>query len=201
MGERNIFAIALSFSLVWHLVGGKAVYIVWPQQIPARKFAEINFWGSLLDANNLAEGQIAVVSNKDKSADIEFNVLEKETFPVSELFKKNDSVIINNSAISEELEISESIQGELKRSVLVKPALPVYPEWAKELGNYFEIELKFLIMPDGTVGTVDKLTSAGYTELYEIGIRYIRKWKFMPLPQGAKPLEQWGTIKLVFNPK
>ena len=117
------------------------------------------------------------------------------------MVKKNDSVIINNSAISEELEISESIQGELKRSVLVKPALPVYPEWAKELGNYFEIELKFLIMPDGTVGTVDKLTSAGYTELYEIGIRYIRKWKFMPLPQGAKPLEQWGTIKLVFNPK
>ncbi|MFH1062724.1 MAG: energy transducer TonB [Candidatus Omnitrophota bacterium] len=212
MGEKNIFALALSFSLAWHLVGGEAVHIIWPEKLAERKFPEINFWGSLLEAHRfepkdinfgseIKNGQPVGETVKNNQTDIEFNLLKKEILPVSELSEKKDPVIEINTASLAEFSISESIKGELKRSVLVKPALPVYPEWAKELGNYFEIELKFLILPDGTVGSVDKVTSAGYPELDEIGIRYIRKWKFMPLPEGSKSLEQWGIIKLVFNLK
>ncbi|MBU1086049.1 MAG: energy transducer TonB [Candidatus Omnitrophica bacterium] len=212
MREKNIFAIALTFSLAWHLVGGEAVHIVWPEKIVEHKFPAINFWGSLRDLPGLDAVDIdkslnpqkkesTVVSTKKPRGDMEFNVLAKEALPVFELSEKKDPVIVLDSAGSADFLVSESIKGELKRSILIKPALPKYPEWAKALGNYFEVELKFLILADGTVGTVKKVTSAGYPELDEIGIRYIRKWKFMPLPEGAKPAEQWGTVKLVFNLK
>lgn len=203
MGEKNIFAIALSFSLAWHLVGGEAFHIIWPEKLAERKFTQINFWGSLLEENrvNLKNKQPAAETLNNKQIDREFSVLEKETLPVFELSEKQDPVIEIDPVISEEFSISGSLNGEFKRNVLVKPALPAYPEWAKEIGNYFEIELKFLILPDGTIGTVEKVTSAGYPELDEIGIRYIRKWKFMPLSEGVKALEQWGTVKLIFNLK
>ncbi|MBU1045414.1 MAG: TonB family protein [Candidatus Omnitrophica bacterium] len=212
MGEKKIFAFALSFSLVWHLIGGEAVHIVWPEKIAEHKFTAINFWGSLHDLSsldtgdadnpkNIQERKLDPIAEQAMPKNMEFNVLTKEALPVSELSQKKDPEINNDSVIKEEFHIGESLKGGLQRSILVKPALPVYPEWAKELGNYFEVELKFLILADGTVGAVEKVTSAGYPELDEIGIRYIRKWKFMPLPEGIKPQEQWGTIKLVFNLK
>jgi len=212
MDEKKIFAIALSFSLAWHLIGGEAVHIVWPEKIAEHKFAQINFWGSLVDAHDLKskadgflanapEEQLSDDFDKNIQLDMEFNVLAKEALPISELSEKKDPVIRSELLVSEEFHVAANIKGEIKRSILLKPALPLYPEWAKELGNYFEIELKFLILADGTVGSVEKVTSAGYPELDEIGIRYIRKWKFMPLPEGTKPSEQWGTVKLVFNLK
>lgn len=212
MRGKNIFAIALSFSLAWHLVGAGAFHIVWPQKLAVHKFAEISFWGSFLESESLDlkdidnEGKVKTtqsLSGTFESAhdDMEFNVLEKEIMPITELSEKKDPDIVMDTKKSEEFLISESIKSDFKRSILVKPKLPAYPEWAKELGSYFEMELKFLILPDGTVGTVEKVTSAGYPELDEIGIRYVRQWKFMPLPEGAKGPEQWGVVKLVFNLK
>jgi TonB family protein len=203
MRGRNVFALALLFSLAWHIVGGEVFHIAWPEKLPEHKFVAINFWGSLPDARNVNSPEInsEVQATVNNQKDMEFNVLAKEKIPLAELSEKTEPVIASNAAKSDEFAISESINSELKRSVLVKPALPQYPEWAKELGNYFEIELKFLILPDGTVGSVEKVTSAGYPEIDEIGIRYIRKWKFMPLPEGAKTSEQWGTVKLVFKLK
>ncbi len=212
MEEKKIFAIALSFSLAWHLIGGEAVHIVWPEKIAEHKFASINFLGSPVNGYNLkskadnlkdnaSEEQLSDDFDKNMPLDMEFNVLAKEALPICELSEKKDPVIRTDSSVSEEFHVSEDIKGGIKRSILLKPALPIYPEWAKELGNYFEIELKFLILADGTIGSVEKVTSAGYPELDEIGIRYIRKWKFMPLPEGTKPAEQWGTVKLVFNLK
>jgi len=97
-------------------------------------------------------------------------------------------------------DITASILDEITpRSIIFKPESPEYPAWAKSLGSEFEIELKFSILPDGTVGIIEKVISSGYPEIDEIGMRYIRKWKFMPLTKNALPQHQWGIIKLFFR--
>ncbi len=77
--------------------------------------------------------------------------------------------------------------------------MPLYPEWVKEIGNDFELQFRFLILPEGSVSTVEKIISSGYPELDEIGARYMRRWKFMPVPEESPQEVQWEVIKLIFK--
>lgn len=214
MIEKNIFNIALSCSLVWHLVGGQAVTIVWPTRLSRQQFATVNFWGSILesvDYNSLysdldkpEESQAQdspVVKNRRGSTKDDSNIPKKESIPLAKLSAEETPKVKIGFSRPEQFSIAEQVNGDFKRSVLVKPELPEYPEWAKELGTDFEVELRFLVLPDGTIGTVDKVTSSGYPELDEIGVRYIRKWKFMALPDNAVQDVQWASIKLIFKIK
>jgi TonB family protein len=202
MEKKNIFTIALSCSLVWHLVGTQAIDIVWPKKIKVRSFPQINFRGAYLQTGMVKQAETRDEQADNSDAEEEFNIVEKEKLPLTELSEKKDmDIVFDDLKVKDKLSITESMQGEFKRTVLIKPELPAYPDWAKKLGNYFEMELKFLILPDGTVATVEKTRSAGYPELDEIGIRYIRQWKFMPLPESAEQVDQWAVIKLVFNLK
>ncbi len=50
MRKKNFFSVALSCSLIWHLLGMQAVSIVWPAKIIEQKFSEINFWGAIVES-------------------------------------------------------------------------------------------------------------------------------------------------------
>jgi len=191
------------------------VTIVWPGKLCRKHFASVNFWGSILESvdygsvysglnkpqeNSQQENQPVIKTRRSDKED-DYSRLKKESIPLAKLSAEETAKVKRGIPALERFSISEEVNGELKRSVLVKPKLPEYPEWAKKLGSDFEVELKFLILSDGTVGTVDKITSSGYPELDEIGIRYIRKWKFMALPDGAAQDKQWATIKLNFKIK
>jgi len=215
MQDKSIYTIALSCSLVWHLLGVQAVHIIWPQQLMPQKFAAINFWGTILEntdfnaaggpsenlqpAENAKGKQIALNQDKTEVPDSGFDIMEKKPLPLTELSEKDAPKVLVDIPLKEQFLLAVKMEEEFKRSVFFKPDLPAYPEWAKKLGNYFEVQLKFLILPDGTVANVEKITSSGYPELDEIGVRYIRKWKFMSLPAQADQKEQWGVIKLVFK--
>lgn len=211
MSGKYIFNFALGFSIVWHLLWVEMVTIVWPAKLIRPQHAAINFLGQILEGSNQASGFVSSFELKKEKMqseaekeqgreNIQVAVLPEESIAAAELSVnitpefKIDTTAAKQSIIAQQ--VNEDIE---HRSVIYKPELPVYPQWVKEIDFDFGVELKFLILPDGTVGNVERITSSGHPELDEIGVRYIRKWKFMPLPTEMQNAGQWGIIKLIFR--
>lgn len=68
--------------------------------------------------------------------------------------------------------------------------IPEYPEGVQK---EIDIKLRFLIKPDGTVGSVTLLTKAD-TKLEQAAINSLWKWRFEPLPQNATQVNQPAVI-------
>lgn len=68
--------------------------------------------------------------------------------------------------------------------------LPEYPEGVQK---EIDIRLRFSIKPDGTVGSVTLLTKAD-TRLEQAAINSLWQWRFEPLPQTAKQINQSAVI-------
>ena len=82
-----------------------------------------------------------------------------------------------------------------KRKILYKPEIPEV-----KIDREGEVELKFWVLPDGSVGSVFPLLR-GNAELERIAINYIKQWRFNPLDEGRSKVEQWGTITVKFRLK
>jgi TonB family protein len=80
-----------------------------------------------------------------------------------------------------------------ERRVLFQPPLP-----KPTVESETEIELRFWILPNGTVGRVVPLKKAN-PRLEALAINYLRNWRFDPLPPDAAPEEQWGVIPFKFR--
>ncbi|MFH2145560.1 MAG: TonB family protein [Candidatus Omnitrophota bacterium] len=216
MEEKNrTFKIALSCSLIWHFLGVQLVTVVWPMPQLVPHYATVNFWGHLLDtaAGSADKPAIPGIAGKEKDTQIvtfkknesgqkkfdEPAIPGKENLPLSELSKKASPEPKAKGLETKQFVVIEDIASAPKRSIMYKPELPACPDWAGDSTGNFELKLKFLILPDGSVGKVEKLISSGYPELDEIGMRYMRKWHFIALPKNAAKNEQWGEIKLIFK--
>lgn len=68
--------------------------------------------------------------------------------------------------------------------------LPEYPEGVQK---EIDIRLRFSIKPDGTVGSVTLLTKAD-TRLEQAAINSLWQWRFEPLPQSVKQINQSAQI-------
>ncbi|MBU4305150.1 MAG: energy transducer TonB [Candidatus Omnitrophica bacterium] len=212
MVEKNIFVIALSCSILWHILSVQIVTVVWPTYSKRPSFAAVNFLGPMVETVDVTaehfmpqeqeETAGALVAPKDtalENAQPAVPLAEKMPLPLGQLSPRSSPEPELGVASGKGFLVAEVVGTHVKRPVLFKPNLPDYPQWARNLGSDFEIQLKFLILPDGTVGTVEKVTSSGYPELDEIGVRYVRKWKFIALADDAAQQEQWGLIKLFFK--
>ena len=201
--RKDLFVIALACSLLWHIAGFQVVKVIWPKQLQKRQFSEVNFWGSILEGNTVSISDDVESENFNSDLEpvalgsVETQELEKAPLPFSEIFDKSTPEIEPEVFDDIGFKIIENFDDEFKRGVMFKPDLPPCPEWAKELSGGFEIELRFLILPDGTVGGVENITSSGYIELDEIGVRYIRRWKFVPLSEDS-PDKFMGKDKVAF---
>jgi TonB family protein len=82
-----------------------------------------------------------------------------------------------------------------KRKILYKPEIPEV-----KIDQEGEVELKFWVLSDGSVGRVFSLLR-GDAELERIAINYIKQWRFNPLDEGGSTVEQWGTITVKFRLK
>ncbi len=80
-----------------------------------------------------------------------------------------------------------------KRKILYKPEIPEV-----KIEREGEVELKFWVLPDGSVGRVLSILR-GDAELERIAINYIKQWRFNPLDEGGKTVDQWGTITVKFR--
>lgn len=68
--------------------------------------------------------------------------------------------------------------------------LPEYPEGVQK---EIDIRLRFSIKPDGTVGSVTLLTKAD-TRLEQAAINSLWQWRFEPLPQSVRQVNQFAQI-------
>ena len=99
------------------------------------------------------------------------------------------------------------IEGPVRfREVIYKPELPTRLRWDEglgvdldRLGNTFSIKLKFLVSPEGKVGSVERVSSSGHPTVDIIAMRYLKEWQFAPLKAGGFKEEQWGTVRLNFS--
>ncbi len=82
-----------------------------------------------------------------------------------------------------------------KREILYKPEIPEV-----KIDREGEVELKFWVLPDGSVGSVFPLLR-GDAELERIAINYMKQWRFNPLDEGGSTVKQWGTITVKFRLK
>ncbi|KUO59127.1 hypothetical protein APF79_10930 [bacterium BRH_c32] len=73
--------------------------------------------------------------------------------------------------------------------------LPAYPEGvAKEI----DVRIKFSILPDGSIGRIIPLIKAD-ARLESAAINSLRQWRFEPLPNNAKQIEQSVIITFPFR--
>lgn len=79
-----------------------------------------------------------------------------------------------------------------ERQVVFQPPLP-----SAMVEGETEIELRFWILPNGTVSRVIPLKKSD-PRLEALAINYLRNWRFSPLPPEAEALEQWGVIPFKF---
>jgi TonB family protein len=82
-----------------------------------------------------------------------------------------------------------------RREILYRPEVP-----AVKVDREGEVELKFWVLPDGSVGRVFPLLR-GDAELERIAINYIKQWRFNPLDESGMRVEQWGTLTVKFRLK
>ncbi|MDO8550453.1 MAG: TonB family protein, partial [Ignavibacteria bacterium] len=68
--------------------------------------------------------------------------------------------------------------------------IPKYPEGVQKEIN---IRLQFTILPDGSVGSIIPKTKAD-TKLENAAINALRQWRFEPLSQNQKQVEQTAVI-------
>jgi TonB family protein len=79
------------------------------------------------------------------------------------------------------------------RRVIFQPPLP-----SVTVENEAEIELRFWILPNGTVSRVVPLKKSD-PRLETLAINYLRNWRFNPLPPDVPSEEQWGVIPFKFR--
>jgi len=79
------------------------------------------------------------------------------------------------------------------RRILYKPEIPEVT-----VNREGEIELKFWVLPDGSIGRVLPVIR-GDTELERIAISYLKQWRFDRLDTSGSRVEQWGTLTVKFR--
>ncbi|RKY36251.1 MAG: hypothetical protein DRP78_04145 [Candidatus Omnitrophota bacterium] len=210
MSEKNIFTGAILCSIFWHIFCMQAVDIVCPELLKPSAFPYINFLGSIAEdpepysrcldfgENEKISGVALKKKLKKQGLHIKKENVTIADFPLAE-FSQKPVLKVEFGFNFEESFADVQIDREIERKIIYKPELPVYPAWAKAMCSNFKIRLKFLILSDGTVTDIEKLSSSGYPELDAVGIRYIRGWKFMPLPEDAQNNGQKCAIDLFFG--
>jgi len=80
-----------------------------------------------------------------------------------------------------------------ERQVIFQPPPPT-----ATVDREIDIELRFWILPNGTVSRVIPLKKAD-PRLEAVAINYLRHWRFNPLPTDGVADEQWGIIPFKFR--
>jgi periplasmic protein TonB len=78
---------------------------------------------------------------------------------------------------------------------------PRYPESARTAGIEGTSVLRFVVLADGLVGTINVEKSAGHPDLDRSAIEAVKSWRFEPARRGKEPVPVWVTIPVRFELK
>ena len=76
---------------------------------------------------------------------------------------------------------------------------PRYPESARTAGIEGVSLLRFVVLADGLVGTVNVEKSAGHPDLDRAAIEAVKTWRFEPARRGKEAVAVWVTIPVRFE--
>jgi protein TonB len=76
---------------------------------------------------------------------------------------------------------------------------PRYPESARTAGIEGVSLLRFVVLADGLVGTVNVEKSAGHPDLDRAAIDAVKTWRFEPARRGKEAVAVWVTIPVRFQ--
>jgi protein TonB len=76
---------------------------------------------------------------------------------------------------------------------------PRYPESARTAGIEGISLLRFVVLADGLVGTVNVEKSAGHPDLDRAAIEAVKTWRFEPARRGKEAVAVWVTIPVRFQ--
>lgn len=76
---------------------------------------------------------------------------------------------------------------------------PRYPESARTAGIEGVSLLRFVVLADGLVGTVNVEKSAGHPELDRAAVEAVKSWRFEPARRGKEAVAVWVTIPVRFE--
>jgi protein TonB len=79
--------------------------------------------------------------------------------------------------------------------------MPTYPESARREGVEGVATLRFQVLIDGSVGTVNVQHSAGHPDLDQAAIEAVKKWRFEPARRGTQAVAVWVTLPVRFELK
>ena len=152
----------------------------------------------VLPKQQIVEELSGKAKDMDKGAPLIEDTMKLEKKSPAEMFsmKEMDKKELIEKEMAEKIKGEDSqsafeIRGPVskRRQVVYKPSLP------KTAPAEGEIELKFWVLPDGTVGRIVPV-KRGDPFLEEEAIRYLKKWKFNPLDKAQG--EEWGIIPIRF---
>jgi TonB family protein len=83
--------------------------------------------------------------------------------------------------------------------VLVQEVKPQYPMGARRAGIEGTSQLKIQVLPDGSVGEIQLVKSAGDSSLDEAAQKAVKQWKFKPGRSGGKAVPVWMTLSVKFE--
>ncbi len=78
---------------------------------------------------------------------------------------------------------------------------PDYPEQARRKGWEGTTMLRVLVDQGGSSKTIQVSQSSGFEALDQAATKAVKGWRFHPARQGAKPVESWVKIPIIFSLK
>jgi len=75
------------------------------------------------------------------------------------------------------------------------------PELPHTLGmvGALALELRILVLPDGSVGDAEVIKSTGEPEIDRLAIETVKNsWRYLPASIGGRPIEAWTTVIVRF---
>jgi protein TonB len=77
------------------------------------------------------------------------------------------------------------------------------PELPARLGSFvtaLSLELRILVLPDGSVGDAQIVRSCGQEEIDRLAIETVKNsWHYLPASINGKPVEAWTSVIVRFS--
>lgn len=96
--------------------------------------------------------------------------------------------------------VSAPAGGVLIRAKVLRGPKPAYPERARRRGEEGTVRLKVQVLPSGSVGEIEVVSTSGYPDLDKAAVECVKgQWKFTPATLDGKPKEDQVTVRFVFR--
>lgn len=222
MAIKKSFLVALIFSAIWHFIWMISInVVVLPSNLLFMKNTDVAFLGSFLNEVFVESGKDSQTVLFTKPGPIPSNILklskpdenliainnspryqniidERYFFTESRPFIKkiNPEYTFVDENISPRRE-NELIDEEARSRILfTKLPFPKYSKGYREVEGIFEVDVDFLVAPNGEVYFPKIMRSSGYADIDRLAIDYVRQLKFNPLSLNQKQKDQRGTIRV-----